>query len=233
MGCFGKALSRAAAVFEEELAARCPEADFATSDEDYGKLLENITSEVIIDTQGRGGRAKIGFGRKGMVALWVEFGHRMLSHSGKDLGEVKAHPFMRLAFESAADRAVAVFTETVKEFMDNANLSAYDMARAEVITIDIDAGTARFLVDMDKANVKLQQFGKRAHETVTSMQASSAAIRELAGGSNVRAIERLISMFPALANAAKATFLPVQECVRRDAGRSRKEGLRILSEDGA
>jgi hypothetical protein len=87
------------------------------------------------------------------------------------------------------------------------------MAKAGVISIDINAGTAQFLVDMDKANVKLGQFGKGAQESgihaVTSMQASSAAIRELAGGSNVRAIERLISMFPALANAAKMAFLPI------------------------
>lgn len=123
MGCFAKALSRAAGVFEEALRAECPDADFASSDEDYGKLLDNITSEVVIDTQGRGGRAKIGFGRKGFVALWVEYGHRMLSHEGKKtkLDRVKANPFMRKAFETAADRAVEVFVETVKEFMDGAN----------------------------------------------------------------------------------------------------------------
>src|SRR6185312_12470271 len=73
ISCFSKALSRAAGVFEQELAARCPEADLgATSDEDYGTLLDNLMSEVEIDVNGRGGRASVGFGRKGMVAMWVE-----------------------------------------------------------------------------------------------------------------------------------------------------------------
>jgi hypothetical protein len=82
--------------------------------------------------------------------------------------------------------------------------------KAGVISIDVDAGTAKFLVDMDAANVKLQNFGKGAKESgihvVTSMQASSAAIRELSGGSNVRAIEKLISLFPTLSKAVLAAF---------------------------
>jgi hypothetical protein len=84
------------------------------------------------------------------------------------------------------------------------------MPKAGVITIDIDAGTARFLVDMDKANAKLQSFGKGAQEagghTVTAMQASSAAIREMAGGSNIRAVERLISTIPGVGKALQAAF---------------------------
>lgn len=87
------------------------------------------------------------------------------------------------------------------------------MARkAGVISIDIDAGTAKFLVDMDKANAKLAQFGQKAtesgHQTVTSMQASSAAIRLLENpmGNNVRAVERFISMLPGMGRALQVAF---------------------------
>src|SRR5258707_312105 len=111
MQCFRKALSRAAAVFEQELAARCPEGELSTSTEEYGHLVDNVMSTVEIDSQGHGGKAQIGFGRKSMVALWVEYGHRLLSHKGKPIGHVQPHPFMRAAFQAAADRAIEVFTE--------------------------------------------------------------------------------------------------------------------------
>jgi hypothetical protein len=121
MGCFAKALSRAAGVFEAELRAHMPETDYSTSSEEYGHLLDNLLSEVTIDTGGRGGKARIGFGRKGMVALWVEFGHRMLSHGKKPtkLDRVKANPFMRRAFEAAANAAVDAIIDTVREFMQS------------------------------------------------------------------------------------------------------------------
>lgn len=126
LNCFRKALARAAAVFEQELAARAAamETDYSTSSEEYGHLVDNLMSEITIDTNGRGGRLKVGFGKKGFVALWLEYGHRMVTHQGKQIGSVKAHPIMRPAFDAAADRAVEVFTETVKEFLSEANLSA-------------------------------------------------------------------------------------------------------------
>jgi hypothetical protein len=121
MGCFRKALARAAAVFEEELAARCPESDYSTSSEEYGHLIENIASQITIDTQGRGGKARIGFGKKGFLALWLEYGHRMVTHKGRQVGTVEATPFVRPAFEAAADRALAVFVEEVSAFLSDAN----------------------------------------------------------------------------------------------------------------
>lgn len=123
MECFSKALSRAAGVFEEELRAVTPETDYSTSSEEFGHLVDNLVSTVTIDSQGRGGRARISFGKKGFVALWVDFGHRMLSHSGKEIKAVPGTGFMRRAFESAAERALEVFVETVKEFMSGSALS--------------------------------------------------------------------------------------------------------------
>jgi hypothetical protein len=124
MDCFRVALGRAAAVFEEELDARCPESDYSTSSEEYGHLIDNLVSEITIDTQGRGGRVKIGFGKKGFVALWIEYGHRMVTHKGKTVGSVAAHPFMRASFESAADRALEVFTETVRDYLNTGRIAA-------------------------------------------------------------------------------------------------------------
>jgi bacteriophage HK97-gp10 putative tail-component len=124
LNCFRQALARAASVFEEELAVRAPETEYSTSSEDRGHLIDSIMSDITIDTQGRGGRVKVGFGKKDMVALWVEYGHRMLSHSGKPIGTVPAHPFIRPAFEAAADRAIEVFTETVQEYMQSGSAIA-------------------------------------------------------------------------------------------------------------
>ena len=126
MGCFAKALSRAAGVFEEALAAECPEAEMeTTSSEKYGTLLENIMSIVTIDTQGRGGRASIGFGKKGFVAVFIEYGHRMMTHQKKDTGKfVPQNPFMRRAFSRAADKALEAFTEEVENFMQSGSAAA-------------------------------------------------------------------------------------------------------------
>jgi hypothetical protein len=94
------------------------------------------------------------------------------------------------------------------------------MARkAGVISIDIDAGTSKFLIDMDKANAKLQSFGKTAtesgHSTVSAMQASSAGIRLLENplGNNIRALERFIAMAPGASRAFQAIFPAVGAAV--------------------
>lgn len=119
LNCFQVALSRAIAVIEEEVRTRTPESDYSTSSEEYGHLLDNLMSEVTIDTQGRGGFARVSFGKKSYVALFIEYGHRMVTHGGKDTGKfVQANPFMRQAFEAAADKAFDVFAETVREYMD-------------------------------------------------------------------------------------------------------------------
>jgi hypothetical protein len=86
------------------------------------------------------------------------------------------------------------------------------MAKAGVLTIDVDAGTAKFLVDMDAANAKLRDFGAGAQQSgihlVSSMQASSAAIRLLENplGNNLRAVERFISLLPGMGKLLQAAF---------------------------
>ena len=57
------------------------------------------------------------------------------------------------------------------------------MARkAGVITIDLNAGTAKFLVDMDKANAKVAQFGAANRSVISDTKATTAAIKALEGG---------------------------------------------------
>jgi hypothetical protein len=87
------------------------------------------------------------------------------------------------------------------------------MARkAGVITIDLNAGTSKFLVDMDKANAKISQFGKAAREAgghgVTGVQAVSGALRVMEGGlnNNLRAAERFTANVLGLGPILQAAF---------------------------
>ncbi len=80
------------------------------------------------------------------------------------------------------------------------------------LTVTMDAGTAQLFVDIDKANTKLRDFGKAAQEagghTVSSMQASSAAIRMLENplGNNVRAVERFLTLIPGVGSLLQVAF---------------------------
>jgi len=84
--------------------------------------------------------------------------------------------------------------------------------KAGVISIDIDAGTAKFLVDMEKSNVALQKFGQGGSAAgghlVSSMAASSAAVRLFEGDllHSTRAVERFIGLFPGVQKAITAAF---------------------------
>lgn len=78
------------------------------------------------------------------------------------------------------------------------------------VLLQIDA--ASYSAALDKAAAKVRKFGQTAEDagkhTVSSMQASSAAIRVLEGGmtGNIRAAERFIGMLPLVGSALKAAF---------------------------
>jgi hypothetical protein len=112
---FPDALKAGGDVIERELAVRTPEGDVSTSTKEYGPLRDDLDTEIKIDEQRLTGSAKVGFARKGFVARMVEFGHREVTHNGKQVGEVKAHPFMRTAAETAADGAVEAFADSLGE----------------------------------------------------------------------------------------------------------------------
>ena len=61
----------------------------------------------------------------GFVALWLEYGHAIVTHAGRDTGKkVAPSPFMRRAFDSAAERALEAFTEEVRAFMQEGRIAA-------------------------------------------------------------------------------------------------------------
>lgn len=72
--------------------------------------------------------AHVGFGEEqGMVAHWVEYGHRLLhmSEIEKDKllkitkGRVPAHPFIRPTAEETAQEAFDAFAESIKQQVDS------------------------------------------------------------------------------------------------------------------
>jgi hypothetical protein len=83
------------------------------------------------------------------------------------------------------------------------------MANAGKLVIDVSAGTAQFVLDMERVNGKLRDFGRSADEAgahvVTSMQATSGAIRTLEGNS-IRAAERFLSDTLGVGKAMQAIF---------------------------
>lgn len=83
------------------------------------------------------------------------------------------------------------------------------IGRAKVI-LEVDA--ASYSAALEKANSKLKIFGQQAasagHATVSSMQASSGALRLVQGNieNNVRAVERLLTTIPGVGAALQALF---------------------------
>jgi len=129
---YAKALDRAAGVIAADVMARAEGLPESGSDT---RLSEHVITKVEVDTNKQGGVAAVGFDhsqdqRTGkpmdVIALQVEFGHRMLTHERKQAGigrvgdskldqsgRVKMHPFVRPAYEATKDKAVEVFGETL------------------------------------------------------------------------------------------------------------------------
>ena len=87
-----------------------------------GALANNLGKWIEVDARGRGGVVDVGFGALGHIALWVEYGHRLLGHKPKKkvIGDVPAHPFMRPAFDACNQQAVDAFVDGVKGVMKEA-----------------------------------------------------------------------------------------------------------------
>ena len=134
-----KALSRGIGVIRYALNAETPvlKSDLFTAaakgQKHPGDLKRALTTEVTLDSQFRGGTAEAGYsGHQGKIALWVEYGHRIVipggryvdsrgkSRKGTVIGQVPAHAFMRRAYDASAAEAVDAVAEslaqTVKEY---------------------------------------------------------------------------------------------------------------------
>lgn len=116
MAGFAKALRAGINVIAAELYSATPERDEGMRDENEPHLKDRLDTEVIVDTQGRGGYAGVGFGKETHRANWVEYGHRMVGHrpDKKHLGFVPPHPFIRPTFDKTADKAIEAFAESIK-----------------------------------------------------------------------------------------------------------------------
>jgi HK97 gp10 family phage protein len=118
---FLKALDAAGQVIVSEVWPRTPlnlKAAVNAKHAGKGALVGKLDAFIELDSQFRGGTVDVGFGDLGHIALWVEYGHRMVGHGrrgkGKVLGNVKPHPFMRPAFEAAGDRAIEAFATSLE-----------------------------------------------------------------------------------------------------------------------
>jgi len=80
------------------------------------------------------------------------------------------------------------------------------------VTVRLNLNATGYSAEMAKAQRTMQSFASATaamgHGTVSTMQASSAAIRVLEGGmtGNIRAAERFISMLPGVGAALQAAF---------------------------
>lgn len=111
-----KALQAAASVLEQALYDAAPERDEGDRPEDVPHLKDCIASDVAVDSQLRGGQARVGFTKAvGGLPLWLEYGHRMIGHKPdhKELGYVEPHPFIRAVFDATADQAIEAFAGTL------------------------------------------------------------------------------------------------------------------------
>jgi hypothetical protein len=84
--------------------------------------------------------------------------------------------------------------------------------KAGVISINLEAGTAKFLVDMDRANAKVGEFGRRVVEAnqhgVSEMKATAAAVKTLEGNftSNTRAVDAFLEKIAGAGPLFQAAF---------------------------
>lgn len=80
----------------------------------------------------------------------------------------------------------------------------------KVISINLRAGTAEFITDIEKAKTGLKDFGAHAQQagahSVSAIQATSGALRVLEGSGGIRAAERFIATTLNLGPALQAAF---------------------------
>lgn len=131
------ALMAGASVLGAELMDRVPRGPRgANYNREFEPLESTMVTDIEVDREALTGTASTGFGKSGPVALWVEYGHNIVSRSdegvrytspsgserpGELLGRVPEHPFMRPAIDACADRVI----EAVADSVVNSIMKAY------------------------------------------------------------------------------------------------------------
>lgn len=124
---FTKALSAGANVFADEVYRNCPvKKEEAGGLLNRGELREAISVQIILDSQFRGGTARVGWPVTARIPKnlpsWVEFGHRIVKRGGyyidkrgrrrkgTPIGDVPPHPFVNKSFDTKWSEALEAFT---------------------------------------------------------------------------------------------------------------------------
>lgn len=115
---FGHALKAAGAVVLKDMRARCPvltkDAGPFSNSLPAGALLQDLSAKVSLYPQNNAGVCRVGpSDRTAYVAVWLEYGHLLMSHGKKgkrkEIKHIAAKPFMRQAADATAQAAVDVF----------------------------------------------------------------------------------------------------------------------------
>jgi len=107
-GSMGPALIAGSVVLQENLLVNAPVGHGPHPE--FAPLQETIVTDV--EVENLSGIASTGFGDSGPVAEWNEYGHRIVTHSGRDTGLSTApNPFMRKTTDESADAAIDAFCD--------------------------------------------------------------------------------------------------------------------------
>jgi HK97 gp10 family phage protein len=82
-----------------------------------GELQQNLVVAVDVAPSGTSGVARVGFGKQGYIARFLEYGHRKVVRKGESqevVGFVPANPFMRRAYESSKEQAREAVIEAIR-----------------------------------------------------------------------------------------------------------------------
>lgn len=81
---------------------------------EFAPLLDSLVTDIQVNQTAMFGIAETGFGDAGPVALWDEYGHRIVTHSGRDTGiSTQPNPFMRRTTDQCADAAIDAFCNSL------------------------------------------------------------------------------------------------------------------------
>lgn len=116
---FEQDLMAPAAVVQDALRAGAPRREQRIGgDAEFPPLHETVVTDIHVNLSRFSGVASTGFGESGPVALWNEYGHRVVTHLGVDTGEhTDPDPFMRRVTDNCADRAIDAFSAKVAQRM--------------------------------------------------------------------------------------------------------------------
>ena len=120
--CFEPALIAAGVVVQGELRRRAPRRKQEPKLREFPVLADSLVTDIEVDTERTKGVASTGFGEAGPVALWDEYGHRIVGHTYIDTGKhTPEGPFMRLATAACAEEAIDAFCGPVVAMVKRRN----------------------------------------------------------------------------------------------------------------